>query len=99
MSSSESETECLITGFKSGNSNTFDYDDFKPIETSKNTVKTKILNADDLAKQKFLCLKEITGDGLCITRCSSEYFKLLLDQVLDQSFEKILIYVHHFQEN
>ena len=59
MSSSESETECLITGFKSGNHNTFYHDDCKVIETSKNTVKTKILNALDLAKQDFLYLKEI----------------------------------------
>ena len=41
MSSSESETECPITGFKPGNLNTFDHNDCKVIETNKNTVKTK----------------------------------------------------------
>lgn len=29
MSSSESETECLITGFKSGDGNRFDHNDCK----------------------------------------------------------------------
>ena len=78
--------ECLITGFKSGNCNTFDHDDCKVIETIKNTVKTKNLNAYDLAKQDFLYLKEITGDGLCIAQSFSKHFKLPLDQVLDQLY-------------
>ena len=33
-------------------------------------------------------IKEIAGDGLCIARCFSEYFKLPLDQVLDQLYSE-----------
>lgn len=48
MNSSESEVQCLITCYKSGNGNMFIQDEVT--ETSKNTGKTKTLNTEVYAK-------------------------------------------------
>ena len=89
MSSIESEVECLITSFKSGNGNIFINEDQDVTETSKNTGKTKVLNTDVYSKQGFFLYVLIMSHTRFLSE-STLYSSLNVKELVARNTRKIL---------